>query len=246
MAIHDWTRVQAGIFHAFHHDWITYLARSLNRNSLPPNHYALPEQLAFGLGPDVLTLRESNPSPPTTAATLIGEPGGTALLAPPKLIPTAETDLAFYRRKQKSVTVRHVSGDAIVAVIEIVSPGNKSSKSSLRSFVTKAVELLEHEIHILVVDLVPHGPRDPHGIHAEIWNEVAGDAVNVSDKPLSLVAYEAGPTIKAYHVGVAVGDPLCEMPLFLEPGMAISVALEQSYSEAFESLPERWQRVLAD
>lgn len=23
MPMHDWTRVAAGIFHAFHHDWIT-------------------------------------------------------------------------------------------------------------------------------------------------------------------------------------------------------------------------------
>ena len=31
MPIHDWTRVEAGIFHAFHHDWVTELARALNR-----------------------------------------------------------------------------------------------------------------------------------------------------------------------------------------------------------------------
>ena len=30
MPIHDWTRVDAGIFHAFHHDWITEIARALN------------------------------------------------------------------------------------------------------------------------------------------------------------------------------------------------------------------------
>jgi hypothetical protein len=23
MPIHDWSRVEAGVFHAFHHDWIT-------------------------------------------------------------------------------------------------------------------------------------------------------------------------------------------------------------------------------
>src|SRR5271169_528759 len=56
MPIHDWTSVEAGIFHAFHHDWITEIARALNRGLLPPEYYALPEQLASGLGPDVLTL----------------------------------------------------------------------------------------------------------------------------------------------------------------------------------------------
>ena len=31
--IGDWTRVEAGIFHAFHHGWITELGRTLNRGS---------------------------------------------------------------------------------------------------------------------------------------------------------------------------------------------------------------------
>jgi hypothetical protein len=35
MPMHDWTRVDAGIFHAFHHDWITELGRALNGGLLP-------------------------------------------------------------------------------------------------------------------------------------------------------------------------------------------------------------------
>jgi hypothetical protein len=27
MPMHDWTRVEAGIFHAFHHSWIDEIAR---------------------------------------------------------------------------------------------------------------------------------------------------------------------------------------------------------------------------
>jgi hypothetical protein len=34
-----------------------------------------------------------------------------------------ETDLEFYRRKQNVVAVRHVGGDRLVAIVEIVSPG---------------------------------------------------------------------------------------------------------------------------
>ena len=84
MPIHNWTRVDAGIFHAFHHDWITEIARALNRGLLPAGYYALPEQFAGGLGPDVLTLLRpgSNGSPST------GEPpnGGVALaLTPPRV-----------------------------------------------------------------------------------------------------------------------------------------------------------------
>ena len=50
MPIHDWTRVEAGIFHAFHHSWVEEIARALNRGLLPPDYYALPEQIAGGGG----------------------------------------------------------------------------------------------------------------------------------------------------------------------------------------------------
>jgi hypothetical protein len=52
MPVHDWTRLEAGIFHHFRHDWITELARALNRGVLPSSYYGLVEQAADGLGPD--------------------------------------------------------------------------------------------------------------------------------------------------------------------------------------------------
>ena len=44
MAVHDWTRVDAGLFHAFRHGWIEELARALNAGLLPTDYFALPEQ----------------------------------------------------------------------------------------------------------------------------------------------------------------------------------------------------------
>jgi hypothetical protein len=55
--IHDWTRVEAGIFHDFHHAWIEEIKRALNSGLLPDEYYALAEQYAGGVGPDVLTLQ---------------------------------------------------------------------------------------------------------------------------------------------------------------------------------------------
>jgi hypothetical protein len=57
MPMHDWTLVEAGIFHAFHHRWISAISDTLNTGLLPPDYYALPEQQAAGFGPDVLTLQ---------------------------------------------------------------------------------------------------------------------------------------------------------------------------------------------
>jgi Protein of unknown function (DUF4058) len=245
MPIHDWTRVEAGIFHHFHHDWITEIARALNRGILPADYYALAEQYAAGFGPDVLTLQgDRNGDADDAASPGPGAPGGV-LVAAPKLRPTAETDMAFYRRKQSTVAVRHVSGDRIVTMVEVVSPGNKASRNALRSFVEKAAELLDKRIHLLIVDLFPPGRRDPQGIHGEIWEEIAGQEYAApADKPLTLAAYESGLTIRAYVVHAAVGDVLADMPLFLEPEKAVEAPLEATYNAAFAEVPRRWRRVL--
>jgi hypothetical protein len=60
MPMHDWTSVEAGIYHDFHHEWISEIKRGLNRGLLPSDCYALAEQVSAGFGPDVLTLQERN------------------------------------------------------------------------------------------------------------------------------------------------------------------------------------------
>lgn len=248
MPIHDWTRVDAAIFHAFHHDWITELARALNRQVLPEDYYALPEQWAAGVGPDVLTLQTSEPDGTGAAPSGQRSPApaaGKARLCAPQLVPTAHTDLAFYRRKQKVVTVRHVSGDRIVAVVEIVSPGNESARNPLRAFVQKAAELIANGVHLLLIDLHPPGRRDPEEIHPEVWEEISGEeCARPAGKPLTVASYEAGDEVNAYVKNVAAGDVLPDMPLFLEPGQAVMVPLEETYMTTFLALPRRWQRVV--
>ena len=49
MPIHDWTRVDAGIFHDFHHAWIEENKRALNRSLKGTDYYALAEQIAGGI-----------------------------------------------------------------------------------------------------------------------------------------------------------------------------------------------------
>jgi hypothetical protein len=241
MPIHDWARVDAGIFHAFHHGWVEEIARALNRGILPSDHYALPEQHAVGYGPDVLTLQlERGGSTESPFAD-----GGPIAIAEPKIKPTAETDLEFYLRKQNVIAVRHVTGDGLVAVVEIVSSGNKSSRGRLEAFLRKTAELLSQGIHLLIVDLHRPTKRDPHGIHSEIWEYVSGaDYRPPEDKSLTLAAYEVDLAVRAYVQPVEIGDALPEMPLFLVPRGCVQVPLDQTYSAAFEAMPARWRRVL--
>jgi hypothetical protein len=105
---------------------------------LPAECYTLAELQAAGFGPDVLTLQTPPDVSPTT------QNGGAATRTRPRTRFVAELpDAEFYRRKKNSIAIRHVSGDRIVAVVEIVPRGNKSSRNALRSFVTMACEFLE-------------------------------------------------------------------------------------------------------
>ena len=79
-----------------------------------------------------------------------------------------------------------------------------------------------------------------HAFHQIAGQEYAAP----TDKPLTLAAYEAGLTVRAYVVHAAVGDVLSEMPLFLEPEQAVTVPLEATYRAAFTELPRRWKRVM--
>jgi hypothetical protein len=246
MPVHDWSRVEAGIFHHFHHAWIEEISRALNSGLLPDDFYAMAEQFAGGFGPDVLTLQaiDRNGAAEATRSTASSN-GDLLLLAPPKVRLTAETDLEFYRRKQNTVTVRHVSGDRVIAMVEVVSPGNKAFRNALRSFVEKAAWLLDKRIHLLILDVLPPGKRDPQGIDGTIWEEITGlEYTAPADKPLTLVAYESALTVRAHIESVAVGDVLIDMPLFLEPGAHVLVPLEATYQRAFAAVPRRWRRVL--
>lgn len=243
MPVHDWTRVDAGIFHAFHHDWITEISRALNRGVLPTEYYALPEQLAGGLGPDVRTLR----GPGAAGAPLVEPDGGVALAeVPPKVGIRMRSEANRYAAKAKVVTIRHVSNHQVVAMVEIVSPGNKNNQNGLDAFVRKAREALSTGIHLLLVDLFPPGPRDPQGIHGAVWGDDCGDDFALSDaKPLTCVAYVGGAGAEAFIELIAVGDCLPEMPLFLTPDVYVSVPLEATYQSAWEGMPTYWRGVLS-
>jgi hypothetical protein len=244
MPVHEWTRVPAGIFHHFHQQWITAISNALNEGRLPPGYYALAEQIAGNMGPDVLALQieaagEDNSTPDDG-------PSATAIaLVEPKVRFTAETEMNWYVLKQNTLVIHHSSDDAVVALVEIVSSGNKANRRDLSAFVDKAASALFRGYHLLVLDLYPPGPRDPNGIHGAIWEEFADDSFRLpDDKPLTLVGYSAGPTKRAYIEPVAVGDLLPDMPLFLRSDYYVFVPLEETYRTAWQHVPQRWRQVL--
>jgi hypothetical protein len=230
MPIHDWTRVRANRFHDFHQRWTVTICNALNAGRLPPGYFAMVEQKAGGPEADVITLELT---PPAGLAR-----GGVAVdLQPPKARFVTRTETANYARKANRITVRHPDGD-VVAMIEIVSPGNKDSRPAIRAFARKAVELLQAGVHVLVVDLFPPSRRDPQGIHKVIWDRLHEEPFTLPpDKPLTLAAYAAGAETVAYVEPVAVGDPLPDMPVFLTADQYVWCPLEATYQTAWEQFP---------
>lgn len=249
MPIHDWTRVSDGTFHAFHTSWVSTIQEKLN-DILPTDFYAQAEQIAGPLGPDVLTLQltdapdaESNGHAWNPANDAGG--GGAIATAKPRIRLVDEGDMNDYVLKRRTIVIRHTSGDRIVALLEIVSPGNKSSQHAIRKFIEKAAEALYRGYHLLIVDLFPPTPRDPEGIHSAIWHDFNDTAFALPENsPLTLASYSAGNPKRAYVEPTAVGRELAEMPLFLTDERFVNVPLEETYLAAYRGVPRKWKAVL--
>ena len=243
MPAHDWTRVSAGTFHHFHHLWITEISNALNGGLLPANYFAMAEQIAGQAVPDVLTLENADAS--DREAELRVDGTTAVALAPPRVRFKTTKEIDRYAMNQRTLVIRRSGPDRIVALIELVSPGNKASQHGLRSFVVKAAAALRRDYHLLLIDLNPPGPRDPEGIHGALWSELGGVPYTIPPgEPLTLAAYAAGQPVTAYVEPFAVGDPLIDMPLFLDPEHYVPVPLEATYQAAWRGVPRRWREVL--
>lgn len=243
MPIHDWTRVEPGIFHHFHLEWIASIANKLNSGMLPADFYALAEQITGGLGPDVVTLQSprnggTTPSSPSAAVATAD--------APPQTWYQTRAEIDVYASKAKIIAIHHTSDHRVIAVIEIVSPGNKNRVPALRRFVEKAAEFIWAGVHLLVIDLFPPSVRDPEGIHKLIWDEVTEKPFNLPpDKPLTVASYVGGPIPEAYVEPCAVGSPLPNAPLFLSSREYVPVPLESTYQSAWNNVPAFWRDTLS-
>jgi hypothetical protein len=232
MPIHDWTKVPAGLFHDFHQSWSIRIKDALNAGRLPKGVSALVEQRAGPKETDVLAIEsKSARAIPVTS-------GGVATLEEPVTRIVQRSSSYLYAQRANRVLLKHHLG-RIIAVIEIISPGNKDSRGAMRHFVEKTADFIQAGIHVLVIDLFPPTPRDPLGIHKAVWDEFKEDDFTFpSGKDRILVSYEAGDDLAAFVEPIAVGDVLPDMPLFLGRGWHVKTPLEPTYQATWEASPE--------
>jgi hypothetical protein len=219
------------------------IRNTLNGGLLPGGYYALAEQAAGMIGPDVLTLERRLQGEPAPVRN--GARSKTVVMAPPKVGYVFRQERRHYLKNQRRLAIRHRSNDRLVAVVEVVSQWNKSSAANARAFADKAAGILLNGVNFLVIDLYPPTRRDPHGLHAAIWRALGGRPLKRHPaKPLTLASYDVGEEITAYLEPIAVGDRLKDMPLFLEAERYINVPLEATYRAAWRGVPKHLQQAL--
>jgi hypothetical protein len=143
-----------------------------------------------------------------------------------------------YTRKSDRIVIQHDLGE-VESVIELISPGNKDTKHSLRAFARKSANMIRGGIHLSVIDPFPPGRYDRTSIHRAIWDQIASDGVFLpsAGQPLVTVAYEAGLTPTAYVNPFAVEERLPDLPLFLDEGWYVEIPLEETYQSAWAVMP---------
>jgi len=227
MPLHDWSRVPGNVFHAFHLGLLWNLAGALNEGLLPAGYVARPEE---SLGPyeaGVLTLQDPGAGEaPADGAS--AEPRPTLTLAPPRL----------EARKERRVAVYSARGERRVAVLEVVSPGNKDSERRARLFETKLLDCVAAGLNVVLIDLLPATGPAP-GFSAALACELGAGREALLDGGLEATSFERRDeqAILVYHRRLTVGAELPSVPLFLAPKRYVDVPLGPSYRRTIARLP---------
>jgi hypothetical protein len=234
MPIHDWSRMPSGLFHDFHQTWSIQIKMALNAGLLPKGLSALVEQRTGAKEPDVLAIERHGQK----SRLGFGNDGGVATMDAPSTRFVGKSSKQIYATRANRIVVKHRLGRTI-AVIEVVSPGNKDSRAALRDFIEKIVDFLRAGIHVLIIDLFPPTPRDPCGLHKVIWDEIEEQSFTLPPgKDRVLASYDAGAAQAWFVEPVGVGDILPDMPLFLGGGWHVPVPLEATYQATWQATPE--------
>lgn len=246
MPIHDWTRVDAGIFHGFHLSWIAHIKERLNTGGLPPGYYADAEQYAQKKEADVLTLHASDAESLEPLPAPESSVGGAAVMVASAIgTRTARRD-AKPKARQRRLVIRHISGHRVIAILEIVSPGNKDRRRSALDFAGKLANAIEGGIHVTVIDLFPPTPSAPNGLHNLIWREFDREPVPVPDgQKLVLAAFVARRRPRIFFEFRAVGGELPKFPLPIDGEIGAMLPLAETYTAAFAGSPPYLREMLS-
>jgi hypothetical protein len=217
----------------FHGGWGFLLAGQLNTRPLPYGFLAEGNvHIGVTVAPDVAAFEED------ADARTGGGPNGavaTDVWAPPQAPLVVPVDFSGL----ETFEIRVYDQDrarTLVAVVELVSPGNKDRPENRRAFLDKCAAYLREGVSLIIVDIVTARRHNFHASLMELFN--GGEAaVRAVTSDLYAVTYRvrvAGTRtqLEAWPTALALGAPLPTMPLWLTESLAVPLDLEAAYSEA--------------
>jgi hypothetical protein len=214
MPVHDWTKVDAGLFHAFHQQWVCALCDRFNIGVLPSEYFALVEQTRRPPIHDMIGLSDGKEEAGLYAAradhVAIRNRSRDLVGVVDIVSPGTKASQAAFRAFVEKCA-GFIGGGVHLLVIDIFPPGEQDQQG----------------IHKAIWDEFEKQESKLSG-----------------DKRLILVSYEAKPHCTAYVDMVAVGDPLPDMPLFLKPELYVPTPLETTYLTAWDAFPAALKRLL--
>jgi hypothetical protein len=220
---------------SIHGAWANAIMAQLNRTL--PRRYRAQTQVRLGrqVEADVV---EIDVSPASRADVPNGPAGGVAVK--PWAPPAARLTLPAVFPDDIIVPVvdLEIRGFHPVAVVELVSPGNKDRPETRRAFAAKSAAYLQRGIGLLTVDAVT---ARHFNLHNELMDLLRYPATSRMTDDVWIYSVSYRPVhrderneIEVWQESLAIGRVLPTMPLALQGAMTVPVDLEAAYSDACE------------
>jgi hypothetical protein len=215
---------------SFHSSWATRIADALTERWLPSNYIA---EEHVHIGPSIEIDVGTFEREPSSA------PEGAVSVLRPKVWAPPAPDATLQATFLDTFEVRILSTDTgprLVAVIELVSPGNKDRAAERRAFAIKCASYLVQGISLIIVDIVTNRRAN---LHNEVLDLLDGAEAARLPPELSLYAVAYRPLrrgdrdeIDVWRSPLAQGQPLPQLPLSLRADLVVPVDFEATYAEA--------------
>jgi len=216
----------------FHGLWAAALVEKLNRDVLGQDYFAdMQVHIGSQVEVDIATLTEVR---------VTAERAGTTTALAQTWAPPA-TELVFPTVFPDEIEVQvfaTITGAALVAAIELVSPRNKDRPEARQAFTAKCLAYLTRGIGLIVVDIVTNRLAN---LHNELMTMLGRGEPFLMSPSVSTyaVAYRpsrqpSGDQIELWPRALPLGQPLPVLPLVLRNAETVPVDLDATYSEARE------------
>lgn len=217
---------------SFHSNWATRIADVIA--AVLPAEFQVEEHTHAGPGFEIDVATYEGQTPPNS------NPAGPALAtraAPAYAPPAPDATMPAAFPETSEVRVFHTAaGLTLVAVVELVSPGNKGRPAEGRAFAAKGASYLAQGVSLIVVDVVTSRQASLHNDVMRLM-EAAPDLDFPAEVDLYAVAYRPVKRGERGEIDVgrrplALGAPLPTLPLRLTGDLFVAVDFEAAYQEA--------------